>query len=144
MRGKHRPEICPVNEVTDLVRCYSGVKKAADGLAEVITGPGTAHVEIFDAVLLLGNIGEVKIDGKGPHQMNGPIAVQPGQQIGEFGDNAGGAARLAKSLGKMAHFLNGIEKRLAVLADKGISQLMPQTPDIGPQRCIGSFGAPGN
>jgi hypothetical protein len=44
----------------------------------------------------------------------------------------------------MAHFLNGIEKRLAVLADKGISQLMPQTPNIGPQRCIGSFGAPGH
>ena len=144
MCGKHGSEICPVNEVTDLVRRYAGIKKTTDRLAKVITGPGAAHVEIFDAVLLLGNIGEVKVDGKGPHQMNGSIAVQSGQQIGEFGGNASGAARLAKSLCKMAYFLNGIEKRLAVLADKGISQLMPQTPNIGPQRCIGSFGPPGN
>ena len=113
-------------------------------MPEVIARPGAAHVEIFDTMLLLGNIGEMKIDGKGPHQMNGVVTVQASQEICKFGGNAGGAARLTKPLGKVAHFLNSIKKGLTVLTDKGISQLMSQTPNIGPQRRIGGLGPRGN
>jgi hypothetical protein len=56
--------------------------------------------------------------------MNGAVTVQAGQEVCEFGGNAGGATRLTKPLGKVAHFLDSIKKCLAVLTDKGVSQLM--------------------
>ena len=87
----------------------------------MIARPATAHVEIFDTMFLLGDIGEMKIDGKGPHQMNGAVTVQAGQEVCEFGGNAGRATRLTKPLGKVAYFLNSIKKRLAVLTDEGVS-----------------------
>ena len=73
--------------------------------------------------------------------MNGSITVETGQQISEFGRDSSWGACLAESLGKMSYLFDGIEEFLAMLADKGIAQLVTQPPDVGAQCCVSDLGS---
>ena len=83
----------------------------------------------------------MEVDGEGPHQVNGSVTVETGQQISEFGSDPGRGTCLAESLGKMSHLFDGVEEVLAVLADKGITQLVTQPPDVGAQCCVSDLGS---
>ena len=131
MGGEYRPEVCPVDEIANLSGGDASVEEAGDRFAEVVAGPGTADIEVLDTMLLLGNVGQVEVDGESPDQMNGPVAVETGQQVGKFGGDSGRSACLAEFLGEMSHLFDGVEKVLAVLAGKGITQLVTQPPDVG-------------
>ena len=78
----------------------------------------------------------MEVDGEGPDQVNGSVTVETGQQISEFGGDSGRGAGLAESLGKVPHLFDGVEEVLAVLADKGVAQLVTQSPDVGAQCCV--------
>ena len=73
--------------------------------------------------------------------MNGSVTVKTGQQISEFGRDSSWGACLAESLGKMSYLFDGIEEFLAVLADKGMTQLVTQSPDVGAQCCVSGLGS---
>ena len=82
----------------------------------------------------------MEVDGEGSDQVNGSVTVETGQQISEFGRDSSWGACLAESLGKMSYLFDGIEEFLAMLADKGIAQLVTQSPDVGAQCRVSGLG----
>ena len=82
----------------------------------------------------------MEVDGEGPDQVNGSVTVETGQQISEFGSDPSRGTCLAESLGKMSHLFDGVEEVLAVLADKGVAQLVTQSPDVGAQCRVSGLG----
>ena len=83
----------------------------------------------------------MEVDGEGPDQVNGSVTVETGQQISEFGSDPGRGTCLAESLGKMSYLFDGIEEFLAMLEDKGIAQLVTQSPDVGAQCRVSGLGS---
>ena len=83
----------------------------------------------------------MEVDGEGPDQVNGSVTVETGQQISEFGGDSSRGAGLAESLGEVPHLFDGVEEVLAVLADKGVAQLVTQSPDVGAQCCVSGLGS---
>ena len=83
----------------------------------------------------------MEVDGEGPDQVNGSVTVETSQQISEFGGDSGRGAGLAESLGEVPHLFDGVEEVLAVLADKGVAQLVTQSPDVGAQCCVSGLGS---
>ena len=83
----------------------------------------------------------MEVDGEGPDQVNGSVTVETGQQISEFGGDSGRGAGLAESLGEVPHLFDRVEEVLAVLADKGVAQLVTQSPDVGAQCCVSGLGS---
>lgn len=90
---------------------------------------------------LFGGVGQVEVEGKGPHQVGCLLKRQGGEQLADLGNDvvraprargvrsaAGGFLRL---LGEQAHLFHQFEELRAVLADQRFAQQGGDAAHVG-------------
>ena len=109
-------------------RLPHGRDHAGQGPAVLAPGGGC----IVGALDLLGHIGQVEIDRERPGQAGGHDQVGGGQQLRR-------GLRIRPDEG--AHLLHEVEEVLALLADEGVTEEVPEGADMAPQPGVGGHGA---
>ena len=99
----------------------------ARGIAQVGAAPA-------DAVVLLGDVGQVEEMREGARQRDRGIDRQAGQHRRQLAEVAVGAR--ARALGQRAHVLDALEDRLARVRPQRLAEQLAEQPDILPQRLV--------
>jgi len=84
---------------------------------------------------LLGDVGKMEIRREGSRQENDRFQVLDCEQRLELA-RLGLVGSISQSLGKRSHLFDEVEQPGTYLADQGLTEQVPQQPDIGTKRGI--------
>ena len=84
MGGEDRLQHDPVDESDHFCSRYPRFDQRDEVLFQTSFRIGALHVQVLDAVDLLGDVGEVEVDGEGPYQLRGPFEVHIPEKLGEL------------------------------------------------------------
>ena len=139
--GEYRTDLEPGEDVGDDLRIEVGCLDPVDGLFEVTLAFGAGQFP--DPVGLLGHVGEIEVGREGPDQFDGGGEIELLEEGCETVVGLG-VALDPHGLGMAPDLLDQVQQLLPVLAGQGLSELGPETANVGPQGligpCLGSGG----